>query len=430
MAILIDPSINTGREGSYLILRLMYHAAETKAEKEASDARAPLTQHVVQVGKKAAKAAKREKRPLITVEYTIHAAGGKYDVVLTTPSNAIVNTSPLDVGSSSKLLMPMFPVVQTNLPFTPAISPPSSPSKKAATTTTGTTTTFASFSSTSTSVHHKHVSLPGWEGLPPIFIRANEAMAQLILVTEGVDKHEGTTLSLSIRRNDSFLVGSTSLLKAEFNASSGTKVGDNAAHHGGHQNSITGLKSQDAPTKHVAVLPLLIFPCNSQRQAMETLMRHTEHIFRPKTANIIVPGNVPALHIAALHGNLHAVTRLLDSGADPNQRESATSSTALHEATLGGHANVVELLLERGAKQTIADVTGSTPLHRCSAQGDIAIARILLKAEGVAQVLLKKDKKGNMPYQVASSKVVRHRIEATMKSHYIFVHITKEKLFR
>jgi hypothetical protein len=61
----------------------------------------------------------------------------------------------------------------------------------------------------------------------------------------------------------------------------------------------------------------------------------------------------------AHEGNAEGIRELLDSGADPNFRDS-DGRTALHIASCEGHPEVVELLLQRSADAAVEDQWGST----------------------------------------------------------------------
>jgi ankyrin repeat protein len=79
---------------------------------------------------------------------------------------------------------------------------------------------------------------------------------------------------------------------------------------------------------------------------------HTEHGY----------GGWTGLHEAAKRGHLDAVRLLLDSGADPNARETGDNTTPLHWAAALGNVEVVRALLDAGA-----DVHGLGDLH----EGDV-----------------------------------------------------------
>lgn len=90
--------------------------------------------------------------------------------------------------------------------------------------------------------------------------------------------------------------------------------------------------------------------------------------------------SAPDLWKASAAGDLAAVTRLLDAGADLNARDPAFGVTPLSLAATYGRAEVVKLLLERGAdvKQTNRD--GGTALHGAAFLGRPVVVDQLLKA--------------------------------------------------
>jgi len=93
-------------------------------------------------------------------------------------------------------------------------------------------------------------------------------------------------------------------------------------------------------------------------------------------------------------GNLVAVQRLLDDGADANTVERkevamehsgdhwpphcGLGRTPLHFACEKGHLEVVRLLMDRGADLEKADNTGCTPLLIACGRGHLEVARLLL----------------------------------------------------
>jgi ankyrin repeat protein len=73
-----------------------------------------------------------------------------------------------------------------------------------------------------------------------------------------------------------------------------------------------------------------------------------------------------ALALAAQHGQLEIVKRLLDAGEDPNRFNPEghhSHATPLHQAIASGHFEVAKLLIERGARLDIKDnIFRGTPL--------------------------------------------------------------------
>jgi hypothetical protein len=67
---------------------------------------------------------------------------------------------------------------------------------------------------------------------------------------------------------------------------------------------------------------------------------------------------------AARYGDAAVVIALLNNGADPNEKQTALGTTALHYMAANGETDAVELLLRRGAEPNArADNSFETPLH-------------------------------------------------------------------
>ena len=83
------------------------------------------------------------------------------------------------------------------------------------------------------------------------------------------------------------------------------------------------------------------------------------------------------LMIASMIGDASAVSKLLDSGANPNTRDD-NGRTPLMEAAFGGHVDVVAALLRFGADPNVGDDDGWTPLMEAASKGWLIIVRWLL----------------------------------------------------
>lgn len=81
------------------------------------------------------------------------------------------------------------------------------------------------------------------------------------------------------------------------------------------------------------------------------------------------------LMMAALKGNLPAMRRLLERGAQVNQ----PGWSALHYAATGPDSQCVQLLLDRGADIEAASPNGTTPLMMAAQYGSEASVDLLLK---------------------------------------------------
>lgn len=83
---------------------------------------------------------------------------------------------------------------------------------------------------------------------------------------------------------------------------------------------------------------------------------------------------------AARSGDLATVTRLLDSGIDPDAQSSQPGATALMSAAEAGQRPVVEALLAAGARPDKRNSDGWTALLFASTSGHEDVVRTLLKA--------------------------------------------------
>jgi len=70
-----------------------------------------------------------------------------------------------------------------------------------------------------------------------------------------------------------------------------------------------------------------------------------------------------SIYGAAAAGDIVQASRILDWGADVNDKNNAFPGTALHEAAIWDHKEMVEFLLARGANVNARDWGGQTPLH-------------------------------------------------------------------
>ncbi len=86
------------------------------------------------------------------------------------------------------------------------------------------------------------------------------------------------------------------------------------------------------------------------------------------------------MHYAAARGDTSVIRRMLDYGADIDQRNAA-GRTPLAEAAKSGQLKAVKLLLDEGAEVNIYDTeSGFTPLHSAAQKNHPAVVRRLLAA--------------------------------------------------
>jgi hypothetical protein len=202
--------------------------------------------------------------------------------------------------------------------------------------------------------------LPGWDDVAPIFIPANACVCSIV-VTDAAD--DDCHWQGGASRNPSLSAGLSPAVKAaRWGRLGGNDAKTKSAQAGGRQRISTDSGSGPAPPAVFAV-PMCAFPCKSQQHAVHLLGKFMESSFRPRTANVSVPGGGLALQTAAFHGNVEAVQLLLANGASVNLKTSRfPRSTALHDAVLGGQEEVIRILLQSGARQTLTDDGAFSPL--------------------------------------------------------------------
>ena len=103
-------------------------------------------------------------------------------------------------------------------------------------------------------------------------------------------------------------------------------------------------------------------------------------------------GEFNALHLTVLgngrglrpdlEGQSERLERLLDSGANVNERSRSLRLTPLHLTAFRGHEELTALLLRHGADISAEDYLGLTPLGYGALQGDVSVAELILSAAG------------------------------------------------
>ena len=83
------------------------------------------------------------------------------------------------------------------------------------------------------------------------------------------------------------------------------------------------------------------------------------------------------LHLAVEEGNLNAVRRCLESGADINCVQGKASSRVLHKAANAGNKSMVKLLIQKQASVTARAMNGWTPLDIANKKGHLEVVQFL-----------------------------------------------------
>ncbi len=292
--------------------------------------------------------------------------------------------------------------------------------------------------------------LPGWEGCLPIFIPAEYAVCQ-IFSTKTAEADSWQTGSAAMSWNPSplnsrpasarssrptsanYLSRPSSALRTNQRSGTEVELGNQRNHHAtldvipdGQVCHVEEDPENDAlepgnTATGCVSLSGFAFPIESVYRALHALKKELSSDAYKQLGNFMVPGGQPALHIAALYNNSDACRSLLSNGADVNFKNKPNQLTALHEAVTGGSRDCVEVLLEHGAKLSMSDVLGNTPLHTASEMGDIPCANVLMRYKEAAHVLLMTNKAGKIPLDVCTSVSMRQTIERGMRMYHLAV---------
>jgi ankyrin repeat protein len=100
---------------------------------------------------------------------------------------------------------------------------------------------------------------------------------------------------------------------------------------------------------------------------------------KQKTSGSAPPPAPGALLTAARSGNLKMMKYLIESGSEPDEKDSMTSETPLMKASYHNHIKSVMYLIEKGADVKAVDSRGNTPLLHAAWSGHTAIVKYLLE---------------------------------------------------
>ena len=114
-----------------------------------------------------------------------------------------------------------------------------------------------------------------------------------------------------------------------------------------------------------------------------------------------------ALHLASFYGNVHALRRLIDLGADPTIK-TKSGLTIIHMAAQGDQPGPIVFLKESDAQMelNIQDKEGNTPLHWACISGALAAALFFTKYYPQESISIG-NKKGLTPLHMAVESTIR-----------------------
>ena len=109
--------------------------------------------------------------------------------------------------------------------------------------------------------------------------------------------------------------------------------------------------------------------------------------------------NAKSLHRAAEEGDIEAVKKHLDAGANKNVRAGKWRDTPLHRAAFWGYTEVVELLINNEVDVNAKDKYGCTPLHDAAEYSHLEIAEMLINRAPDMNAV---DNNGDTPLDLAN----------------------------
>mgnify|MGYP000605521058 CR=1 FL=1 len=119
----------------------------------------------------------------------------------------------------------------------------------------------------------------------------------------------------------------------------------------------------------------------AQRDAVDVIQTYLDYKY---DLNAIDASGRNVLHIAAMHGSVQFVKKLILCGFDlhqPNLSIDSRGWNSLHYASWYGHSEIVALLLKDGDVDPMTtDKDGYSPLHLATESGSISTIKLLLDA--------------------------------------------------
>lgn len=101
----------------------------------------------------------------------------------------------------------------------------------------------------------------------------------------------------------------------------------------------------------------------------------------------------------AFTGDTRETSQALANGQSPKEFDES-GSTAVHKASANGHLEVLKLLIQHGGDVQLADISGCTPLHVAARNGHLTCVKYLVLQGADFRM---KSKKGNTALAMAKA---------------------------
>ncbi|XP_010522247.1 PREDICTED: ankyrin repeat-containing protein At5g02620 [Tarenaya hassleriana] len=142
--------------------------------------------------------------------------------------------------------------------------------------------------------------------------------------------------------------------------------------------------------------PLYAAAENGFSVVVEEMLKHIDL----DTASIPARNGFDPFHVAAKHGHLEVLKKLLETFPNLAMTTDLSCTTALHTAATQGHIDIVNLLLDTDSNLAkIAKNNGKTALHSAARMGHLEVVKSLVSKDPTTG--FRTDKKGQTPLHMA-----------------------------
>lgn len=161
-------------------------------------------------------------------------------------------------------------------------------------------------------------------------------------------------------------------------------------------------------------LSFLVIPVSSLSSMLHQLEAQCENFCLRSRAKLRILGGLPVLNLAVFQGAVKVVTSLVQHGNDPNTRAAVSLETSLHDAIYANNIKILGILLRASGNQLLADNRGNLPMHLACRFGRVDLIRMLADHPGGGEALSAVNKKDKRPVDLCPSEYVRKVVEALM----------------